>query len=378
MLLHCRITAIHDGGATGCNLTAEPVARPDGEAYIPSISCNSRFFEILPAFAPPAPLPGLPYLFIEDHGPNDTVLSGGRSTPFIWDPELRRHVHRFASIEDFNERARDIINDEPMWKIFVGIEAVPAAAVPAAGPALLAEVPEEALKRELSRREGMALLAVLGADHLSPELLEKYAHLIEASTGRPVDRAAETQVKLISDAGDWGFQMGIGFQVRIGEDFARAAIRYNVRVSDDPTALRAKVVAVLAEYYQNPDARLVVGETFLDGNELPLSQNEDGTVSIAPLDSARPETAPPPPDGDPANLAVGADPATQVPAVELPADPPAEETAPPVDPPAETPAEVTEAAKTLGNGEPEAADSAAGKTLAKHKQKGGHAAKKGK
>jgi len=72
----------------------------------------------------------LPYLYIEDHGPTEVLLSGGLGTPFVWDPQLARHVHRFTSIEDFQARARDIINAETQWKIFPGIEA--ARAIPTA------------------------------------------------------------------------------------------------------------------------------------------------------------------------------------------------------------------------------------------------------
>lgn len=107
----------------------------------------------------------LPYLYIEDHGPTEVLLSGGLGTPFVWDPQLARHVHRFTSIEDFRARARDIINAETQWKVFPGLEAAPA---PAPAPPLnnahvaagceqfpspdLSAVPDEDLRAEYLRR----------------------------------------------------------------------------------------------------------------------------------------------------------------------------------------------------------------------------------
>lgn len=90
----------------------------------------------------------LPYLYIEDHGPTEVLLSGGLGTPFVWDPQLARHVHRFTDIADFQARARDIIDAETQWKIFPGIEAAPApASDPLPGPHPEAEPAPRAKKK---------------------------------------------------------------------------------------------------------------------------------------------------------------------------------------------------------------------------------------
>jgi hypothetical protein len=44
VLLSCLIIAVHEG-ETACNVTAEPVERPEGETYIPVIAGNSRLYE---------------------------------------------------------------------------------------------------------------------------------------------------------------------------------------------------------------------------------------------------------------------------------------------------------------------------------------------
>jgi hypothetical protein len=44
VILPCRITAVHEG-ETACNVTAEALLRPEGEAYIPTIAGNSKFYE---------------------------------------------------------------------------------------------------------------------------------------------------------------------------------------------------------------------------------------------------------------------------------------------------------------------------------------------
>lgn len=41
--LRCRITQVSEG-EVACNVTAEAVNRPDGEAYIPTIAGNSKFY----------------------------------------------------------------------------------------------------------------------------------------------------------------------------------------------------------------------------------------------------------------------------------------------------------------------------------------------
>jgi hypothetical protein len=41
--LRCRITQITPS-ETECNVTAEAIERPEGEGYVPSIACNSKFY----------------------------------------------------------------------------------------------------------------------------------------------------------------------------------------------------------------------------------------------------------------------------------------------------------------------------------------------
>lgn len=45
VLLRCRIVS-STGGTEACNIFVEAVHRPEGESYIPTLSANSRFFEL--------------------------------------------------------------------------------------------------------------------------------------------------------------------------------------------------------------------------------------------------------------------------------------------------------------------------------------------
>jgi len=42
--LRCRIVNVTSAGERYCNVSAEPVERPEGETYIPVIACNSKFY----------------------------------------------------------------------------------------------------------------------------------------------------------------------------------------------------------------------------------------------------------------------------------------------------------------------------------------------
>lgn len=70
--------------------------------------------------------PRVPFLYIEDHGPTNQVLtSGPLGTQFVWDPEQRQHIHRFKDCDDFRARAADIVRLERRWTIIPGLEEPP-------------------------------------------------------------------------------------------------------------------------------------------------------------------------------------------------------------------------------------------------------------
>ena len=127
-----------------CNITLRPdeAMAPDAGPY--DLALSARMVEKLDPLPsairhpPSAILPGLPYLYVEGFGAsNPVLLSGAMSTQFLFDAALNRHVHRFASVADFEARAKQIILNGRSWKILTGLNPVdpvdPAAAAAAAG-----------------------------------------------------------------------------------------------------------------------------------------------------------------------------------------------------------------------------------------------------
>lgn len=45
VLLRCKLLNVSPGAESQCNVTAEAIERPEGEAYIPQIAGNSKFYE---------------------------------------------------------------------------------------------------------------------------------------------------------------------------------------------------------------------------------------------------------------------------------------------------------------------------------------------
>lgn len=65
----------------------------------------------------------VPYLYVEGHAAsNPVLLSGPLSTQFLWDAKLGVHVHRFKDLADFRVRCKEILRDEPRWKLIPGID----------------------------------------------------------------------------------------------------------------------------------------------------------------------------------------------------------------------------------------------------------------
>lgn len=123
-----RVKSIDSEQETYCNIVflADRGMAPEHDAEGYALVLSARMVEKLDSSdlrPPPSAFPPIPFLFIDGHSrSNPVVTSGPLNVQFIYDEKLGKHVHRFASIDDFNARAPQICHDERMWKIAPGLE----------------------------------------------------------------------------------------------------------------------------------------------------------------------------------------------------------------------------------------------------------------